>query len=1065
MVVMKYNPGFLTDDELVESFCIRIPEFTSIIEMLRECDGSSNPHRLVIGPRGYGKTNLLLRVAIEIRRNLELSLSFFPIVFAEESYRVLTADEFWLEALSLLAEQAPSLEDKNDLRLTFEELRKIRNDPTLGKRCLGHLLDFSNRHGKRLVLIVENLNMMFRDMAEQDGGWKLRQTLQTEPRIILLASATSRFSEISNPDHAFYDLFVTRVLPSLSTEECATLWENVSGQYRSPEAMRGLRILTGGNPRLLSIVAQFGARLSFRDLMGDLLKLIDDLTEYFRNHIEALPPQERLAYLALAELWEPATAREVAVLARLDTNKCSAHLNRLVDRGVVDIAGGSARRKLYYLAERLYNIYYLLRRSRTPTPLIEAFVRFMDAYYSPPELKDIGSRMVRDAGGLEPERKTLHWTAFARLIDLPVLASYRNELLSIAPEEFTKNFRLEEKPMKTEESLTTGQRQAGDMTTATGSILHRSETNDLPLSSVEDAEATVNKGISFIQRHNYAEAVVTFEEVVRRFGNSTTPAVYVQVARALLNKGFALGELNQLDSELAAYEEVVHRFRDSSEPTLLYMAANAIVRKVFVLGKLDRLEKGVSACDELVERFGDSSVPEVVEQLAIASLLKGIKLNKLSRLEEAIIAYDKLVARFGDNDAPTICALVAEALNNKATILSQLNQLNEKLSVCDEIIRRFGDSNEPLFIEHLARVVLFKGATLGKLNRPTEAIAAYDEIVRRFDSSDAPVVLEGAAAQALFDKGRVLNESSRLEEAIAVSNEVVQRFGDNESPEIQEIVARSLFRKGDVLINLNNPEEAIVACDEAVRRFCDSDVSGMDEIVAQILVNKASALVGLNRLEDTVVTCDEVVRRFGTCDAHVINAQVAYSLVLKGSALIGLNQIQEAKMAWEEVVKRFGMSENTELNSAVGTAFLQIADSAREQGDLEEAMKAVEQLFDRSNEQTSSHWCEGYLIRAQASVADGNVSQAEDDIKEALALLPDFGFLLNKTIDVLMDFTVLQGAIHTNELIQASPSAEQLLPFTTALDKELGNKPRVAREIEEIAEDILEDLGKRRKSH
>ena len=250
MVVMKYNPGFLTDDELVKSFCIRIPEFASIIEMLRECDGSSSPHRLVIGPRGYGKTNLLLRVAAEIRRDPELSPSFFPIVFAEESYRVLTADEFWLEALSLLAEQAPSLEDKNDLRLTFEELRKIRNDPALGKRCLGHLLDFSNRHGKRLVLIVENLNMMFRDMAEQDGGWKLRQTLQTEPRIILLASATIRFSEISSPDHAFYDLFVTRVLPPLSTEECATLWENVSGQCKSAEAMRGLRILTGGNPRL-----------------------------------------------------------------------------------------------------------------------------------------------------------------------------------------------------------------------------------------------------------------------------------------------------------------------------------------------------------------------------------------------------------------------------------------------------------------------------------------------------------------------------------------------------------------------------------------------------------------------------------------------------------------------------------------------------------------------------------------------------------------------------------------------------------------------------------------------
>lgn len=349
---------------------------------------------------------------------------------------------------------------------------------------------------------------------------------------------------------------------------------------------------------------------------------------------------------------------------------------------------------------------------------------------------------------------------------------------------------------------------------------------------------------------------------------------------------------------------------------------------------------------------------------------------------------------------------------------------------------------------------------------------------------------------------------NRFDEAIAICDEIMHRFGDNESPELQEAVARSLFRKGGVLTNLNRPEEAIVACDEAVRRFCDSDVSEILEVLAQILVNKTSALIKLNRLEDAVVTCnevirlfgssktpaileaiaqaltekavalielnrledavvacDEVVQRFGTCDAHVISAQVAYSLVFKGSALKGLDQIQEAKMAWEEVVKRFGVSETAELNSAVETAFLEIADSAREQGNLEEAIKAVGQLFDRSNEQISSYRCEGYLIRAQASVAAGNVSQAERDIKEALALLPGFEFLLSKTIDVLMDFTVLQGAIHTNELIQASPSAEQLLPFTIALDKELGNKPRVAREIEEIAEDILEDLGKRRKTN
>ena len=38
------------------------------------------------------------------------------------------------------------------------------------------------------------------------------------------------------------------------------------------------------------------------------------------------------------------------------------------------------------------------------------------------------------------------------------------------------------------------------------------------------------------------------------------------------------------------------------------------------------------------------------------------------------------------------------------------------------------------------------------------------------------------------------------------------------------------------------------------------------------------------------------------------------------------------------------------------------------------------------------------------------------------------------------------------------------MPFTVALDKELGNQPRMGREIEEIAEDIRQDLQKQRKN-
>ena len=391
-VPKKYNPGFLSDDEMLATFCVRLSEFDSLAEMLRECSGNSNPHQIVIGPRGSGKTTLLLRVAAEIRRNEILSSRLFPVVFAEESYEVSTAGEFWLECLSRLAVHASREHGDSGLHRTYEEFRVILDDRTLESRCLGTLLDFSDRLGKRLVLIVENLNSMFREMTDQDAGWRLRKILQTEPRFVMLASATSQFAQIANPDQALYDLFRITSLRPLDAGQCAALWETVSGQDSRQETIRSLRILTGGNPRLFVIVARFGASLSFRDLMSDLLEIVDDHTEYFRSHLELLPPQERRVYLALADLWKPATTKEIADRARVETSKCSAQLARLVERGSVEVSGGTARRKQYYLTERLYNIYYLLRRPRGPDPLIESLIRFMESYYSPLETETYRSR-------------------------------------------------------------------------------------------------------------------------------------------------------------------------------------------------------------------------------------------------------------------------------------------------------------------------------------------------------------------------------------------------------------------------------------------------------------------------------------------------------------------------------------------------------------------------------------------------------------------------------------------------------------------------------------------------
>ncbi len=404
VAVKKYNPGFLSDEELVASFCVRTHEFESIVESLREMGSSSSTHSLVIGPRGSGKTHLLLRVAAEVRRDPDLS-GIFPVVFAEESYEVGTCGEFWLECLAHLAEQAPE-DEQASLRLSYEDLRTVTDDRMLTERCLGSLLDFADRNDTRLLLIVENLNMLFSDMSDPDVGWQLRKTLQTEPRIILLGSATSRFHEIDNPEHALYDLFRVLTLRPLDTAECEALWETVSGKPTVGNTVRPLEILTGGSPRLIAIIARFGADRSFADLMDNLLDLVDEHTEYFKSHLEALPAQERRVYLALARLWKPATTREVADQARLDTNACSAQLRRLVERGVVAIEGGTPRRREYYLTERLYNIYYLLRRGAGEERLVTILIDFILCFYPTLESREVDAFLAETISLYQAERTT-----------------------------------------------------------------------------------------------------------------------------------------------------------------------------------------------------------------------------------------------------------------------------------------------------------------------------------------------------------------------------------------------------------------------------------------------------------------------------------------------------------------------------------------------------------------------------------------------------------------------------------------------------------------------------------
>ncbi len=744
-IAPKYNPGFLSDDQLIASFCVRRAELGLVLGMLRDCTGPSNAHQLVIGPRGSGKTTLLLRVAAEARRDDDLKSAFFPVVFSEESYGVSTDGEFWLEALTrLAADPAASRPDAPDLRASVREIRTVHDDAVLGARCLGALLDFSDREGKRLVLIVENLHMMFGDMGDADAEWRLREVLQTEPRIILLGSATSRFAEITDPGRALYEQFRILPLDPLGDEECRTLWEAESGRKASRRSVRPLQILTGGNPRLLAIVARFGAKRSFRRLMRDLFDLVDDHTEYFKGHIEALPPQERRVFLALAALWRPSTTREIANRARLDTNRCSAQLQRLKRRGAVRTAGGSPRRKQYYLSERLYNIYYLLRSRGGHAALVEALVRFMRAFYSSVEIEAIRSDLRRSSQDSDASRH----------------------------------------------SLATALRER------------------LEPGSGRDATVLHNSGVALAAEGSFDEAIVVWEDLIERFGESDAAGVQEAVAATLAQLAGVLGVRGRLDDALARSDELVDRFDTSSGPGLAQYVARGLLNRGTALAELGRVPEAMAAWDDVARRFGENDEPEVRAAVALACVNRAGALQVLDRSVEALDALDAVVKQFAASSDVGVMRHVATGLVNKGNLLRELDRPEDAAAACLEVVSRFQDADDPELRDQVAKALVNHGTVLASLEKYSQALEAWEKCVARYEGGGSPE-LRLSVAKALSNCAVVMNGTGRWEEAAATADDIERRFGDGAIAAVRTMVAGALVQKGVALTRLERRSEAL----------------------------------------------------------------------------------------------------------------------------------------------------------------------------------------------------------------------------------------------------------------
>ncbi len=442
-----HNPAILSREALKRMFVARKKLLELLLQDLRQpFEGTAGQqHVLLIGPRGMGKTTLLLRIQYAVEDDPDLSSRWLPICFLEETYRIGDLADFWLEALrNLDAATGGSSASAHAARL----LKRHRRDAdALAEAAFRSLKERCLSRDKQALVLVDNLQEVFGHIGDERQLHQLRATLMAEPWVKVIGCAPSYFDQIELSSAPFYEFFAIHVLRGVSEEETLDMLVQWAKHEENPSLVRRLKgrrgrirslhQLTGGNPRLLAVLYDVVKEGPLQTAFEDLEVLVDHLTPYFKALTDSLPVQMRRLVDALARRWEPVLARDLAEDLRLETNVVSAHLSRLHKEGWVEKLPGPGRSARYQLIDRFYNIAYLMRHARNDVDRLKAFVHFLRVMYEDEDLAENAAHLALE---FDPNATAAHWM----LVDIanawddyPAEESHLRTLESLEPDDPT----------------------------------------------------------------------------------------------------------------------------------------------------------------------------------------------------------------------------------------------------------------------------------------------------------------------------------------------------------------------------------------------------------------------------------------------------------------------------------------------------------------------------------------------------------------------------------------------------------------------------------------------------
>jgi tetratricopeptide (TPR) repeat protein len=797
-----FNPHELPEATVYAVATGREDDLQAILRDVRSNIGAeTRQHLIVSGPRGFGKSFLMRHIQLELQRKAR--------------------DAGWNVAVAIMPEEMPHVREPEtlirEITRTFEggqgdsaELSWHEDDGAAWDSAVDALEAAVARQlgdGGLLVALVENFDVVLRNAFPKTvHASRLREFLTRKGGQVMFitASATGAFDR--DYDKPLFQAFKEVALVPWGVEQCLAFFDRqraAAGRTNLEGAMlaraQAVASFIGGTPRLATLL---GDALLDEDVLraADLLqRLVDELTPYYKERVEALPGRSQKLLDALLRFGEPATQSELA--RRVNANSQAAiagPFSTLVqERIVTGVKAPGSAEVLYRVADRVFAHFY---RRRTiahgnQACALEALVELLAEYFTPDEMK---ARIADFAHkGLIEEARLLarlhaHETGQGRDPKQWILLSLRDyyvprRLAPVASASVAAALRhcaglaVAGRLDDSRKALKEAECEAAGPSDRVVCLLARARLDaaeglDGGLAAAEEALrrsvpgsasqilALIGKTWSLGQLQRHEEAISTGQEaaaLAMAAGDQSGQAV------ALGHVAWNLGQLQRHEEAMSTGQEAAALAiagGDHSEQ------AEALREVVWNLGQLQRHEEAIRTGHEaaaLAVAAGDQG------EQAVALGQVAWNLGQLQRHEEAISTGQQAAAlamAAGDQGEQAV------ALGQVAWNLGQLQRHEEAISTGREaaaLAIAAGDLREQ------AEALSYIAWNLGRLRRHEEAISTGQEAA-------ALAIAAGdlrEQAEALRHVAWSLGQLHRHEEAMEMARAaaaVATKFGDTE---------------------------------------------------------------------------------------------------------------------------------------------------------------------------------------------------------------------------------------------------------------------------------------------